>query len=84
MLVIQFLYFPKFLDRRYGDCYSAFVRCRAFEGLQEYFYVFGKWFLVFFKNDIWSDNIFFSFRIDRKIAEDKVYLMCIFEKFSFT
>ena len=46
-------------------CNSAFVRCRAFEGLQEYFYVFGKWFLVFFKNDIWSGNIFFSFRIER-------------------
>ena len=29
----------------------------------------GSW---FFKNDIWSGNILFSFRIDRKTAEDKV------------
>ena len=61
------------------------MRCRAFEGLQEYFYVFGKRFLLFFKNDIWSGNIFFSFRIiDKKIAKEKVYLMRKFEKFSFT
>ena len=32
----------------------------------------GNGYLVFFKNDIWSWNIFFPFRIDRKITEDKV------------
>ena len=32
----------------------------------------GNGYLVFFKNDIWSENVFFPFRIDRKIAEDKV------------
>ena len=30
-------------------------------------------YLVFFFNDIWSGNIFFLFRIDRKIVEDKVF-----------
>ena len=39
----------------------------------------GNGYLVFFKNAIWSENIFFPFRIDRKIAEDKVQLMRIFE-----
>ena len=33
----------------------------------------GNGYLVFFKNDIWSGYyIFFPFRIDRKIAMDKV------------
>ena len=33
----------------------------------------GNGHLVFFKNDIWSGkNIFFPFRIDKKIAEDKL------------
>ena len=32
-------------------------------------------YLVFFKNGIWSGNIFFPFRmiVDRKIVEDKVF-----------
>ena len=34
----------------------------------------GNGYLVFFKNDIWSWNIFFPFRIDRKIVEDKVFI----------
>ena len=34
--------------------------------------MFGKWFLVFFKNDIWSGNIFFSLRpfLTRKFFEE--------------
>ena len=49
--------------------YSAFLRCRAFEVLQEYiFKCLGNGYLVFFKNDI------FPFRIDRKTVEDKVFI----------
>ena len=34
----------------------------------------GNGYLVFFKNDVWSGNIFFiPFRIDRKVVEDKVF-----------
>ena len=33
----------------------------------------GNGYLVFFKNDIWSGNVFFPFRIDRKIVEDKAF-----------
>ena len=58
-------------------CYSAFVRCRAFEVLQEYFSVClgNNGYLVFFKNDIRSGNILvIPFRIDR--AEDKVFNLC--------
>ena len=34
----------------------------------------GNGYLVFFKNDICSGNIFFPFRIDRKIVEDKLFI----------
>ena len=30
-------------------------------------------YIVFSKNDIWSGNIIWPFRIDRKIVEDKVF-----------
>ena len=44
--------------------------------------MFGKWLPgIFFKNDIWSGNIFFiPFRIDRKVVEDKVFNLCALKK----
>ena len=59
----------------FGDTFGSTMVVRgALHNNRNIFKCLENGYLVFFKNGIWSGNIFFPFRIvDRKIVEDKVF-----------